>query len=210
MKDIKIKPLAIPEVVSIGFGRLSDERGYFAETFKNSEFIKNGLTFFKDQEFGQANESFSKKGVMRGLHFQWNPYMGKLVRTVYGHMVDMVLDIRRGSPSYGKIVLHDMPSHSRDEGDQWIWVPVGFAHGNFFLEETLIEYFCTGEWSPGCEAGILPLAPDIDWSLCDKKAKDLFDQIVKATPLISEKDKNGLRVSQWTEDPRSENFIYKK
>jgi dTDP-4-dehydrorhamnose 3,5-epimerase-like enzyme len=87
-------------------------------------------------------------------------------------------------------------------------VPPGFAHGNFFTEDTLIEYFCSGEYSPGCEAGISPLAEDIDWSLCDANLKKLFDNIVPSTNLITDKDRNGFTVDGWKNDKRSDNFIY--
>ena len=156
----------------------------------------------------QANESFSKAGTVRGLHFQWNPYMGKLVRTVSGRMIDMVLDIRKGSPTFGKIILYDMPADKQVDYNEWIWVPPGFAHGNFFPEDTMIEYFCSGQYSPGCEAGISPVADDIGWSLCDKRLKKLYDKIVVTTSLITDKDKNGFSVNGWKNDDRSNNFIY--
>jgi len=161
-------------------------------------------------KFVQANESYSRKGTVRGLHFQWNPYVGKLVRTLSGRMVDMVLDIRKGSPTFGKIICYDMPATCDEDHSEWIWVPPGFAHGNFFTEDTIIEYFCSGQYSPGYEAGISPLAPDIDWSLCDPEFKRMFDQIAPSTNLITDKDKNGFSVSGWKADKRSENFIYGK
>ena len=162
----------------------------------------------RGKEFVQANESYSRKGTVRGLHFQWNPYMGKLVRTLYGHMVDMVLDVRKGSPTFGKIILYDMPTQRETDYAEWIWVPPGFAHGNFFLEETLIEYFCTGQYSQGCEAGISPLATDIDWSLCVPELKQKFDALDRSSMLISDKDKNAYSVAQWLEHPDSRHFIY--
>jgi dTDP-4-dehydrorhamnose 3,5-epimerase len=168
------------------------------------------MAFMKDVELVQANESYSKSGTVRGLHFQWNPYMGKLVRTVRGRMIDVALDIRKGSPTFGKTVLYDMPTNPDTNHNEWIWVPPGFAHGNFFTEDTLIEYFCSGEYSPNCEAGISPLAKDIDWSLCKATLKELFDSIVQSTSLITDKDKNGLSVSEWSKDERSNVFIYGK
>jgi len=147
---------------------------------------------------------------VRGLHFQWNPYMGKLVRTLQGRMIDMVLDIRKGAPTFGKIILYDMPADNKKEYSEWIWVAPGFAHGNFFPEETMIEYFCSGEYSPGCEAGISPLAEDIDGTLCDADLKKLFDSIVLSTSLITDKDKNGSTVAAWRENKNSDNFIYGK
>lgn len=211
MKILEVKGLEIEDIKVIKFARFGDHRGYFTEIFKKSDFINDPKTqFLKGIEFLQGNESYSKKGVVRGLHFQWNPYMGKLVRTLKGHMVDMVLDIRKGSKTYGKAIAYDMPSGPDKDFGEWIWVPVGFAHGNYFKEETQIEYLCSGEWSPKCETGISPLAKDIDWSLCDIELKKGFDSAVKSGLLISDKDRDGFTVKQWSEDPRSDNFIYGK
>ena len=92
-----IKDLAIPDVKVVRFKRFLDNRGYFTEQFRQSDLIDSDkVGFLKGESFVQANESFSHKGTFRGLHFQWNPYMGKLVRTVWGRMVDMALDIRKG------------------------------------------------------------------------------------------------------------------
>jgi len=209
MKLLDVKTLQIEGVKVIRFGRFSDQRGYFTEHYRKSDFLKHpAIHFGSGAEFVQANESYSKKGTIRGLHFQWNPYMGKLVRTLVGRMIDMVLDIRKGSPTFGRIILYDMPADTAADYAEWIWVPPGFAHGNFFTEDTMIEYFCSGEYSPGCEAGISPLASDIDWTLCEANLKKLFDMVVSATPLISDKDKNGLTVTGWSSDERSKNFIY--
>ena len=160
----------------------------------------------KDVEFVQCNESFSKTGTVRGLHFQWNPYMGKLVRTVSGRMIDIVLDIRKGSPTLGKLVLHDMPADRASGSQDWIWVPPGFAHGNVFPEDTVIEYLCSGEYSQGCEAGVSPYAADLDWTLCDSRLKSTFQDIASATTLVTDKDRNGFSVAQWLGDERSNNF----
>ena len=158
--------------------------------------------------FVQCNESFSVKGTVRGLHFQWNPFMGKLVRTLHGHMIDMVLDIRKGSPTCGRIILFDMPSTPDMDHQQWIWIPPGFAHGNVFAEDTTIEYLCSGQYSQGCEAGISPLAHDLDWSICEPALKRVFDAIAPITAFITEKDKDGLTMEQWIGDSRSQNFLY--
>jgi dTDP-4-dehydrorhamnose 3,5-epimerase len=209
MKILDVEQLQIPEIKVIKFARFRDERGYFTEHFRESDFRTSPLTPFMERvEFVQSNESFSKAGVVRGLHFQWNPYMGKLVRTLRGHMVDVVLDIRRGSPTFGNAIAYDMPSDGSEDFNEWIWVPPGFAHGNTFLEDTSIEYFCSGEYSPGNEAGISPLAEDIDWSLCDHDLRETFHEIASSTPLITDKDRAGLSVSAWERDERSNNFIY--
>lgn len=211
MQLLGVKPLQLGEIKVIRFSRFCDHRGYFTEHYRKSDFTKHvEMTFMKNVEFKQANESYSKKGTVRGLHFQWNPYMGKLVRTLTGRMIDIVLDIRKGSPTFGKIVLYDMPTNPTADYSKWIWVPPGFAHGSFFTEDTMIEYFCSGEYSPGCEASISPLAKDISWTLCDSNLKKLFDSIVPSTSLISDKDKNGLSVSDWDNDERSNNLIYGK
>jgi dTDP-4-dehydrorhamnose 3,5-epimerase len=209
MKILSAKDLALPDVKVIRFARFSDHRGYFTELYRRSDFQNNPATsFMRGVQFQQCNESFSKKNTVRGLHFQWNPYMGKLVRTVRGHMVDMVLDIRKGSPTFGKIIAYDMPADVTGDFGEWIWVPPGFAHGNIFLQDTMIEYFCSGEYSPGCEVGISPLAKDIDWSMCDERLKSVFHEIAPRTDLITDKDKAGLSVSTWEADPRAVHFVF--
>lgn len=205
MKILKVKGLIFPEVKVIKFARFTDQRGYFTETYRRSDFEDQ---FIKNLRFVQINESFSQKGAIRGLHFQWNPYMGKLVRVIDGKIIDLFLDIRKGSPNFGKIAGYQLTSQTKDKNNEWIWVPVGFAHGIVSLKKSTIEYLCTGEYNPNGEAGISPLSSDIDWSLCDKKIKKTFDQLVKNGPIISQKDKQGLTVEEWKGDKRSENFVF--
>jgi dTDP-4-dehydrorhamnose 3,5-epimerase len=209
MKIMEVKSLAIPDVKVIRYGRFRDHRGFFGEHFRKSDFsVRVDLGSLRDVEFSQCNESWSKAGTVRGLHFQWNPYMGKLVRTLSGHMVDIVLDIRKNSPTFGKAVCYDMPSPKNADFGEWIWVPVGFAHGNYFPEESHIEYFCSGEYSSGCEAGISPLADDIDWSLCRPELKKELDAFLVNTPLMTDKDINGFTLNAWLANPNSEKFTY--
>lgn len=208
MKILSVKALAIPDVKVIRFARFGDPRGFFTEPYRRSDFATHPeMTFLKDAEFVQINESFSHPGVVRGLHFQWNPYMGKLVRTCSGRMVDLVLDIREGSPWHGRIIAYDMPAGTTEDYAEWIWVPPGFAHGNFFTAPTQIVYLCTGEYSPGCEAGISPLSAGLDWSLCEPGLKTLFDELAPGA-VLSDKDRKGLTLSAWREDPRRSNFVY--
>ena len=94
MKISSISEHKIPGVKLINFERFMDHRGFFTETYRASDFIKNELKIFPNGIM-QSNESFSHKNVLRGLHFQWNPNMGKLVRTIAGYMVDLVLDLRQ-------------------------------------------------------------------------------------------------------------------
>ena len=209
MKIIEVKALDIPEVKVIRYARFCDHRGYFTEHYRKSDFHNpETMEFMKDVEFVQCNESYSMKGTVRGLHFQWNPVMGKLVRTLRGRMIDMVLDIRKGSPYFGNIILYDMPADHKKDFGEWIWVPPGFAHGNIFTEDSMIEYFCSGQYSPGCEAGISPLSKDINWALCDQELKKIFDNTAPLTNLITEKDKNGLTVAEWSKREEFDNFIY--
>ena len=205
----EVKNLALTGVKSIRYKRFVDHRGYFTETMRKSDLdvIENG-SIFKQVNFVQSNESFSKKGVVRGLHFQWDPYMGKLIRTIEGRMVDMVMDIRKGSKNFGQIILFDMPSNRDDDFGTWLWVPVGFAHGNFFTEDSIIEYYCTGSYNPQGEAGISPLSEDIDWSLCDKSLLDEFIKITQSDKLLmSDKDKEGHSLETWSQMPESDKFI---
>jgi dTDP-4-dehydrorhamnose 3,5-epimerase-like enzyme len=101
-----------------------------------------------------------------------------------------------------------MPSYSIDNFCEWIWIPPGFAHGNFFYQETKIEYFCTGQYNSKCEAGISPFSEDIDWSICNIELYRDFIFYKNKYPLISDKDKDGLSLEKWSNDERSNNFIY--
>lgn len=201
MKIISVSSLEIPEIKIIKFDIFEDNRGFFTELFRSTDFQK----IIPEFKIVQSNESYSKKGVIRGLHFQWNPFMGKLVRTIEGHMIDIILDIRIESPNYGKIIMFNMPSNE----NIWIWIPPGFAHGNLFLKDTKIEYFCTGEYSPRFEVSISILSNDINWSLCNKELYQEFLNI-KDNLIISDKDKNGLTLKEWINDLRSNNFRYNK
>ncbi len=211
MKVLDVRTLAIPEIKIIRYGRFSDARGFFTETFRKSDFEKNTkLGFMKSVELLQCNESYSKPGAVRGLHFQWNPYMGKLVRILQGRMVDLILDVRKGSPNFGKLIGYDMTANHNADYADWIWVPPGFAHGNFYTQMSHIEYFCSGEYNPECEAGISPLAADLDWSRFDPDLKEEFDKIISGSPLITDKDRNGHTLASWTDHPDSDQFIYRK
>jgi len=210
MKILSVKKLALPEIKVIGFARFKDNRGYFAEPFRKSDITaRSELSGAGIGDFVQQNESFSLAHTLRGLHFQWNPYMGKFVRTLSGHMIDIVLDIRKGSPTFGKVLLYDMPSDASSEVGEWIWVPPGFAHGNIFLEPTTIEYLCTGEYSPGCEACISPLSQDLDWSGVETHLRASFSSISASPDVhISDKDRAGMSLADWSNDIRSSHFVY--
>jgi dTDP-4-dehydrorhamnose 3,5-epimerase len=206
MKILEVQRLTFPEVAVIRFARFKDNRGYFTEHYRASDF--EGLDPLKGVDFRQMNESFSRAGTIRGLHFQWNPYQGKLVRAVTGRLIDLVLDIRKGSPTFGRIIAQDLPARPDDDQTGWIWVPPGFAHGMLLVEDTLVEYLCSGEYNPRCEAGISPFSGDIDWSLCDPELEALYREVAATTDRVSPKDRDAPCVSAWAEDSRSSHFQY--
>jgi dTDP-4-dehydrorhamnose 3,5-epimerase len=209
MKIAEVTRLAIPEITVIRFARFRDHRGFFTEHYRESDFHGHeGLGGLRGVRFLQMNESFSRAGTIRGMHFQWNPYMGKLVRPVFGRLIDLILDIRKGSPTFGHLIAYDMPARLEAEFAEWIWVPPGFAHGVLLPEDTLIEYLCSGEWSPDCEAAISPLSLDINWSLCSPSLKALFDRVAASTERITKKDRLAPGVRAWADDPRSAHFPY--
>jgi len=150
-----------------------DERGYFMETYHANEFKEAGL----DMAFVQDNHSKSRKGVLRGLHFQYTEPQGKLVRVIKGEVFDVAVDLRRDSPTYGKwegVILSE-------ENKKQFYVPEGFAHGFLVLsDEAEFIYKCTNFYNPDDEGGILWNDPDIGikWPV------DHIDEVI-----LSEKDK---------------------
>lgn len=212
MKIEAVESLAIPELKVVRFGRFRDGRGYFTESYRLGDLARHPDTaFLREVRFLQINESLSRAGVVRGLHFQWDPHMGKLVRAVRGRVVDLALDIRVGSPTLGRIVARDISEDADADHGEWIWVPPGFAHGFFCTTDCILEYMCSGEYSPGNETGISPLAPDIDWSLCDPALKRAFDEVTGGGPaeaIMSEKDRDALTLNGWLADERSAHFRY--
>ena len=149
----------------------NDERGLFFESFNQNSFKDIGI----DQNFLQDNQSFSKKGVIRGLHFQNDPNaQGKLVRTVKGKVLDVVVDIRRNSPTFGQWESVILDSNIGN----MLWVPVGFAHGFAAIEDSIFLYKCTNIYNKESEAGILwsDETLNIDWCIYN--------------PIVSSKDKN--------------------
>ncbi|NMB84438.1 dTDP-4-keto-6-deoxy-D-glucose epimerase [Candidatus Roizmanbacteria bacterium] len=207
MKIINVKSIIFPEIKVVTVQRFVDERGFFTELYKKSDLINlPELDFLKGFDLVQANLSYSKKKVFRGLHFQWDPYVEKLVRVPQGHIVDFFLDIRKNSLTYGKIGAYEMRSEFVDATQDWIYLPKGFAHGCYFLADSSLEYFCSGEYNPKTEAGITVMDKEIDWSLCDPFISDIKKEILESGSIISEKDKKGLTLSSWTKDPNSEFF----
>lgn len=204
MKILSVTPLAIADVKVVRFARFCDQRGYFSEHFRASDVASHPeLAQAIPLPFVQCNEAFSKRGTLRGLHFQWQPKMGKLVRALHGRLVDFALDIRSGSATFGQIIGYDLPALRDRDYAEWIWIPPGFAHGTLLPEETVIEYFCTAAWNPAAEAGISPLAPDLDWSLCDPSLRALYKEITASGPLLADKDRHAPTLTEWQADPRA-------
>jgi dTDP-4-dehydrorhamnose 3,5-epimerase len=157
-----------------------DDRGYFFESYNCEKFLKEGL----NASFLQDNESTSKKGVLRGLHFQVPPYeQAKLVRVVRGSALDVVVDLRKSSPTYGKWTSVLLTGE-----EKWMFfIPAGFAHGFVTLEDdTVFFYKCTQVYNKESERSLLWNDPDIniDWDIND--------------PIISDKDKVAGRFRDFT------------
>ena len=168
--EMEFKKYAIEGVVEIIPRKFGDARGYFFESYSQQIFAGAGI----DATFVQDNESFSQKGVLRGLHFQKPPYaQGKLVRVTTGSALDVAVDIRKNSPTYGQHVSCLLSS----EQNNMFYIPTGFAHGFVALEDsTTFLYKCTDYYQPTSEGGIIWNDPalNIDWNISD--------------PLISAKD----------------------
>ncbi|GAB3427562.1 dTDP-4-dehydrorhamnose 3,5-epimerase [Niabella aquatica] len=151
-----------------------DSRGYFFEAYNKSVFEAEGLTY----GFVQDNQSFSQYGTIRGLHYQQAPYAQcKLVRVLQGKILDIAVDIRKASPTYGKVFSIELTSENKKQ----LLIPAGFAHGFSVLSETaMVMYKCDALYNKESEGGIIYNDPDlaIDWQLPDEAAivsdKDLL------------------------------------
>lgn len=171
---MKIIKTAIDGVVLIEPRLFVDTRGYFFESFSQKDFFEQ----VEERRFVQDNESRSVYGVLRGLHFQNPPYaQAKLVRVVKGIIWDVAVDIRKGSPTFGKYIAQELS----EENKLQLYIPHGFAHGFVVLaNDTIVQYKCDNYYHPETEGAILWSDPDlnIDWKI---PRKDI---------ILSEKDKN--------------------
>jgi len=176
------KRLEIPEVVVVEAKSFSDERGFFLESFKESDFISNGI----DTKFVQDNISHSIKNVLRGLHYQKNPKaQAKLIIPIKGKIFDVAVDIRKGSPSFGKWVGEILSENNHKS----LFVPKGFAHGFCVLSEQAdILYKVSSEYSSENERGIIWNDPtlDIKWPVNDS----IIIQKDLELPLLNNADNN--------------------
>jgi len=155
---MNVKETKLPGVLVLEPDVFSDDRGFFLETWRSMRYEKAGIK----GPFVQDNVSFSKKGVLRGLHFQYPQSQGKLVQVLSGEVVDVAVDIRHDSPTFGQWISEVLS----DANHRQMYIPSGFAHGYCVTSETAVfSYKCTDFYDPGSEGGIIWNDPDIniDW-----------------------------------------------
>jgi len=166
-----------------------DERGFFIETYRKDQFTELGI----HEEFVQDNHSRSSKGVLRGLHFQWEPPMGKVMRVTQGEAFLVAVDIRKGSPTLGQWHGEIVSAANK----KMVWAPAGFARGFCTLSDFAeIQYKCSGLYSNKAESGILWNDPEIGiiWPIDN--------------PQLSDKDKVAQTLEEWLATENSNNFQY--
>ena len=185
-----VEETSIPEVRLVRPRRFPDERGWFAEILRTDQFAALGLP----TAFVQVNQSRSVRGVIRGLHFQWDPPQGKLMRVVSGRAFMVAADIRPGSPTLGRVVTVEA---SADE-PVLFWAPASFARGFAALSDVAeIEYFCTASYNPASESAIRWDDPSlgISWPV--------------SSPVLSPKDGGAGTLEDWLARPASTAFAYR-
>jgi dTDP-4-dehydrorhamnose 3,5-epimerase len=187
----KIESVHLGEVVVLQTEAFGDERGFFMEAFRADKFRELGLP----TEFVQDNHSRSSKGVLRGLHFQWDPPMGKLMRVTSGAAFLVAVDIRKGSPTLGQWFGTEVSAENKKQ----VWAPYGFARGFCALTDGCeVQYKCTGIYNPKAESGIHFADPQIGlkWPIKPEQA------------ITSEKDRNAQTLAQWIASPLSNNIRF--
>lgn len=182
---MEYEKLAIPDVVLLTPKVFGDERGFFMESFRQSEFEQH----CGNHTFVQDNHSKSAHGILRGLHYQLEKPQGKLVRVTRGEVFDVAVDMRKGSPTFGQWVGATLSA----ENKQMLWVPPGFAHGFYVTsDEAEFQYKCTDYYNPGDEYSLLwsDTTLNITWPVgnCEK-------------PQLSNKDDRGSAL-QWAQAPK--------
>jgi dTDP-4-dehydrorhamnose 3,5-epimerase len=166
---------SLPDVYLIEPSVFSDDRGWFMETWESKRFFTAGI----QAQFVQDNHSSSRRGVLRGLHYQLRHPQGKLVRVVSGEVFDVAVDVRRSSPTFGRWVGEVLSSSNK----RMMWIPPGFAHGFLAMsEQTEFVYKCTDFYDPASERTLRWDDPDvaIDWPISQQ-----------LQPILSDKDRNG-------------------
>ena len=187
-----VRRTAIPEVLIVEHQPFLDDRGFLMEAYNQADFAQ-----FADlglpSTFVQLNHSRSVQGVTRGLHFQWDPPMGKFMRVARGEALIVAVDIRPGSPTLGEHVT----MVGNDENHLAMWAPACFARGLATMSDVVdMEYFVTGHYNGPCESGIAWNDPDvgIDWPFED--------------PNLSERDSSAQTLAEWLARPEAQHFRY--
>ena len=185
--QISIKKTKIDGVIIVESEVYKDSRGFFLEVFRKDQFQQLGLPC----DFVQLNHSSSKRNVLRGLHFQWDPPMGKLMRVTAGVAFLVAVDIRKKSSTLGDWFGLEVSAENKKQ----LWAPAGFARGFCVLSKYAeIQYLCTGIYNAKYESGILWNDPKIgiEWQI--------------KNPILSEKDKETQTLAQWLERKESDLF----
>jgi dTDP-4-dehydrorhamnose 3,5-epimerase len=180
-----VEPTELPGVLVVSPEAYEDERGWFSEVYRLDRATMVGLP----GEVRQVNQSRSRRGVIRGLHFQWDPPMGKLMRVVQGEAFLVAVDIRPGSETLGRWVGHTASANDR----RLLWAPAWYARGFCALADvTDVEYFCTATYNPAAESGIHWDDPaiGIDWPVDD--------------PILSPKDASAQTLAEWLARPEAQ------
>ncbi len=188
---LKIESVQLNDIAVVVPQVMGDARGFFMETFRTDQFRELGLP----TDFVQDNHSRSSKGVLRGIHFQWDPPMGKLMRVTSGVAFLVAVDIRKGSPTLGQWFGVEVSAENKKQ----VWAPYGFARGFCALTDGCeVQYKCTGLYNSQGESGIHFADPQIgiQWPI------DI------TTAVISEKDKRAQSLAEWLASPLSDNIIY--
>jgi len=187
--EIRVESRHLEEVVVMVPNIFQDNRGFFMETFRRDQFENLGIP----TNFVQDNHSRSCKGVVRGLHFQWDPPMGKLMRVSVGSAYLVAVDIRKGSPTLGKWV----GVYASAENRRQVWAPASFARGFCAISDVVeIQYKCTGLYNNKAESAIRWNDPAIaiEWPVVD--------------PIVSGKDQRAQTLADWLSSPQSAYFSY--
>lgn len=187
--EFKLQQTGIRDLFVIIPDIFQDDRGFFTETYRKDKFSEMGL----EMDFVQDNHSRSTKSVVRGLHFQWEPPMGKLMRVTLGSAYLVAVDIRVGSPTFGKWFGVEASVQNRKQ----VYAPAGFARGFCVLSDFAeIQYKCTGIYCNKAESGILWNDPaiGIEWPV--------------KQPILSKKDETAQTLNQWIRREESKHFNY--
>ena len=181
----RFTPTSIPTVIVIEPLIIPDDRGFFVETYKRSEFAANGIT----DTFIQCNQSRSVRGTLRGLHYQRSPKsQGKLVHVLYGEIYDVAVDLRADVSTYGKWTAVPLSSQNK----KILYVPPGFAHGFCVIsDEAEVSYMTSEEYAPSLEGGVLWNDPDLNivWPITEPQLSDRD----RAWPRLKDADHPRLR-----------------